>query len=1102
MSQNRPANLFPPRISSYIRAFIARRRAVLMLRGAGTVAAVGLAWALFACLIDRLIHLPAPARWAILIAGAAAAIYAGGRHVLRAFRAMDWIGAAGQIEARTDRFNQRLQTAVSRLLGPRDRRGSEAMLHQTLAEVESLAANSSGAALIPWRLALVPWLTAGAAAAIFAALWPVAALDVPRLVTRLVHPGRRIDPVTLTRLEVYPQGTEVSPGGSVSISAAVSGPQVAAINARGVDLYLSTDGRTWSRAVMNAVSLTDSQSRFAFPIPAIDRDLYYYVRGGDARSEEYDIKVKRIPAVAEFHIQYTYPPYTGHPPMTVTNTDGLIEALSGCVAMVTITTTEPLSSAMLTVDGQQWERLQMVSLGKPTEWRTQLSVVGNANCSLEMVSAAGVPGRGPAPMLLRALPDKPPVVVIEQPASDLRLAAADAITLHYSASDDYGLKSLEAVVRLNDAIVAVFPASLPPGALRREGEFTFDLLDLSPRIGDVVSLSLRAEDFADHVTQGEARQVLISPVSVNVKAFARAAELKRAARLAAAWNASLQKAREALEAARGMDPRNPKKDAWPLANRAMAAAGDAGTALRQALLRALLRGESPQFATAVASLIDETVSPALDPGRVLSAAARSDNALLDRLVNRINRGKEVSAAIGVLLEGEQALLAAAELANARAVAAAPAGNKAVGEIRARAIERARRLIDEVLREMSLNAGAGDLDRQLRQRVDREKTLLNGQKPVDYLAAAAEWSDRLRRPTTIGAAFPARLQSAAQVEALRPDSDLALARDLQLAARTAGAVAASTSAARDADRGRTQGPARAKLFEPLARFEKAFGTLLRDRAHAAEARDELSKLATEPAGAESVEELAFNANSAGVRHDADAAAQLDAKLADEIGRSSQEESSRFQDDAARLSRQAAVLDAILNRQQAARQLMDKADTASAAAAQQEVAGAIEASLRGGDPSAATQPAAEIHDMNDLSRGPAPSPEAAARNPLAAAAWLARAAAELLSGKGDIASVKARQQEAIAFLQLAWERSIRRGAHRRLEEVPSLATLFQPYAADEASGSLLARSWPRYGTRFHETIRADAAAGSTHQADPAGYQDQLKAYFDAITKAQKK
>jgi hypothetical protein len=976
------------------------------------------------------------------------------------------------------------------------------MLHQTLAEVEPLAANSSGAALIPWRLALVPWLAAGGAAAIFAALWPLAVLDVPRLVTRLVHPGRRIDPVTLTRLEVYPQGTEVSPGGSVMVGAAVSGPQVASINARGVDLYLSTDGRTWSRAVMNAVSLTDSQSRFAFPIPAIDRDLRYYVRGGDAQSEEFEIKIKRIPAVAEFHIQYTYPAYTGHPPMTVGNTDGLIEALSGCIAMVTMTTTEPLSSATLTVDGQQWERLYMVSTGKPTEWRTQLIVVGNANCSLEMISAAGVPGRGPAPMLLRALPDKPPAVVIEQPASDLRLAAADAITLHYSASDDYGLKSLEAVVRLNDATAAVFPISLPPGAPRREGEFTFDLLDLSPKVGDVVSLSLRAEDFADHVTQGEARQVLISPISVNVKAFARAAELKRAARLAAAWNASLQKAREALEAARGMDPRNPKKDAWPIANRTMAAAGDAGIALRQALLRALVRGESPQFATAVADLIDETVSPALDPGRVLSAAARADNALLDRLLTRMNRGKEVGAAIGVLLEGEQASLATAELANVRAVAAAPPGSKTVGEIRAKAIERARRLIDEVLREMSLNAGAGDLDRQLRQRVDREKGILNTQKPVDYFAAMSEWSDRLRKPTTIGAAFPARLQSAAQVEALRPDGDLAIARDLQLAARTAGAVAASTAAARDPDRGRTQGPARTKLFEPLARFEKAFGTLLRDRAHAAEARDELLKLAGDSATPESVEELAFNANSASARHDVDAAAQLDAQLADEIGRSSQEESSRFQDDVARLARLVASLDAILKRQQAARQLTDKGDAANAAAAQQEIAAAIETSLHGGDLSATTQPAAEIHDMIDLSRGPAPLPEAAARNPLAAAAWQARAAAELLSNKGDLGSAKARQQEAIAFLQLAWERSIRHGAHRRLEELPSLATLFQPYAADEASGSLLARTWPRYGTRFHETIRADAAAGSSRQSDPAGYQDQLKAYFDAITKAQKR
>ncbi len=1093
---------FSPSIGSLLRSFVAWRRITLLLRGVGMAFAIGLAWVLLICLMDRFVHLPTAGRWAAFIVGIC---LAGGNFIgdaLRAMRPVNWIEVAGQIESRTDRFEQQLMTVVSQRLDLPERRGSKAMLEQTQRAVESLAANSHPVTFISWRSAFMPWIASGGVMAIFAGLWFLPALDLPRLMARLMHPSRRIDPVTLTRLEVFPGDTEVSAGGSVAITAAVSGSQMPSIQSRGVDVYLSTDGLAWSRAAMSAVSVTNTLDKFVFPLPGIDRDLRYYLRAGDARSEEFQIKVTRIPTAVGFHMRYTYPPYTRHAPVSVNNSDGLIEALQGCIATVTVTSNEPLASAFLTVDDF---RREMIRVGKSTEWQIEVPLWDSANCSLEMISRAGVVGRGPSPMFLRALPDREPVVLIQQPASDLRLSPTDAITLHYSASDDYGLKSLDAIVRMNDSTAAVFPISLPENANRREGEFTFVLADLQAKVGDVISLSLRAEDYAGHLKTGEPQAVLISPVSVGIKAYARAAEFKRAARLATAWTDSLGKSREAFDAARAADPRSRGQEAWVRANHTLALAGDAATALRAALLRVLVRSESPALGVTLANLIDETVPTLLDPGRPLTATARKDNALRDRILTRFTRSKDVNESVVALLQGENAWIAETELRNIRAVLAAPAIDQKRLDLRAKAIERSRRLIDEVLRELSLKAGMPRLDAELHQRIDRATALKSRQKPIDFGPAAAEWAERLRRPGMTGATFPARLQAASQVEALRGEGDPTLARDLQFAAHIANEVAASVATARDANRGKAKGVSGDKLFEPLTRFEAGFNILIHDRTRARETANDLSKLGDQDASPESIEELALDASASAWRHQAEETVKADAILTREIARSSQEESRRFQEEMSMLLKQWTTIDQLLAKQIAVRELAMKGDPVKVAAMQLDLAANVESLVRGVERTAATQPAPEIRDMTELSHGPAPSPNAANRNPLAAAAWYARMAAEELAGAEDQKSIGrsqavTRQQEVITSLKSAGEQVIRAALQRRLEEVPSIAPLFQPYGPDEGTVAVSGGGWPRYGTRFHESFRTNVQIGSPRDTDPAGYQDQLKAYFDAVTKAQ--
>jgi hypothetical protein len=1149
----------PPALAKYIAAFVARRRTVALLRGAGGALAFAMAWALLACLLDRAVRLPAAGRWAALLAGSLGAAGLLLNAVARSARSADLTEVAAQIERRTDRFGQRLLTVVSQRAARTELRGSGAMLARAAGEAESLAAGHAGEArrLVPWRLAAAPWLAVAVLFAAFAALWPARALDMPRLVARLIYPAARIEPVMLTRLAVSPAGAEVAPGDSLTVAATAAGAEATATAARGIELLLSADGRTWSRAAMNPVSLAEGESRFEFPLPAIDRDLRYFVRGGDARSDVYQIRVKRTPAVAEFRIRYTYPAYTARAPLTITNTDGLIEGLASTEALVTIVSTEPLSSADLWVG---YERIPMSPTAKPTEWETRVVITSPASCAVEMTSTANVRGRGPSPMQMRLLPDREPLVVIRQPSADLCLSAADSLTLHYMASDDYGLSALAAEVRRNGERVVTLPVSLPARAVRREGEFTFDLSDLEPRVGDVVELLLRAEDYGEHRTEGEPRRILVAPSSVNLKAYARAAELSRAAHLAAAWGESLARARDALAAARAADPRNTKQDPWPAANRALVTAGESAGSLRQALFRTIVRSESPALSTGLANLADRTVAPAIDAGRVLTPAARADNALTERLNVLMARSKEIGDQVAALLQGEVASLALTERANLDAVAAAaassaPAANRTIADLRRKVIDAANQRIGDALQQLSLKPGP-DLPAQLRQRIDAEDKLLARQTQVDFTTAIQEWDDRLHQPNGTGAELPARLAAAAQAESLRADADLVLARDLQLAARAAAAVAQSTAAARDADRARARTGARARVFEPAARLETVLRRLLQPRqprgepqADRASARAELVMLmadsAVAAAPADMADDLALAAGAAWTGRDYDAAAALDAKLADEVGRASQEESARFLDDLPRLRRDATMLDMLIARQQALQKATAAggpgndggAALAQAAAEQLEIAATLDAlPSRGGE--AAGGVSSTTLDGRDASAelprivgAVPPSDPYSHHHPAAAAAWWARAAGDALARAADHSSsataptpsaalkdAQEKQERALAAMHAAWERLARRAENRRLEQVPALAPLFQPYASDEVVAT---GAWPRYGTRFHEGFRAEAeaeaeanagtgsavgsAGGTTatspRNGEPAGYQDQLKAYFDAVMKVQR-
>ena len=68
------ATQLPPPVSQFVRAFDARRKALVVVRAAGVATLLTLAWAMALCLLDRVIALPPSVRLAALILNIAVAV--------------------------------------------------------------------------------------------------------------------------------------------------------------------------------------------------------------------------------------------------------------------------------------------------------------------------------------------------------------------------------------------------------------------------------------------------------------------------------------------------------------------------------------------------------------------------------------------------------------------------------------------------------------------------------------------------------------------------------------------------------------------------------------------------------------------------------------------------------------------------------------------------------------------------------------------------------------------------------------------------------------------------------------------------------------------
>ncbi len=773
-----PEHPLPPAIRTYLSALAARRAKLALLHAMGRSLAMSLALVWVACLLDRLFQLPAMVRASLLIIHVVmvGSILTGPLWRWRNGH-VDLVATSNLAERLDPSLDGRLATATSRVLGPSSYRGSTTLLDEVVNDASTRVDAGRVLQLLPNKLVMVPFVAAAVMLLLMLAMLPISWLGLPKLIARYAVPMSNLAPVTTTRLVVTPGSTTVAQGQPlmVTVKAERLGDALPGI-------HVSNSEASWSR-----VAMTPASDGFIYRFDPLSRDVQYFITGGDARTQTFDVAVLRSPLVSEFRLRYVYPSYTGRQPLTVTNKTGLIEAPAGTEAVLTVVSTEPLSGGAILVGDQSIELTRTLD-GHSRQ--ATIKVERDATYGISLTSERGAKLEPTAKYAIRALPDRPPLVRVQDAAGGQRPGPRDLLPVAYQAMDDYGLDELAVLAKVNGGAPLRIGLKLRGDRRAQEEIYPLDLAPLNLNVGDVLSVTIEAKDGRGQKSASSAMTALVSPRAIDLNAHQRVVELEAARSIADSLVSKWEGAQKAFEAATAQTPRGLRYVAEVAeTNRNIVGAGETAAILRQSLLRTTLRSRSHEMSLALADLLDGAQQQLNQSEGLVGVRSGNDEAQ-KQVTDSLAAARQMRETLTVLATGERAAAIEAERENI-AAAKARAADPAYPEVLKQGVARMEDDFSKTLRTLGIDPGAGDIADQLKRKVDAADTLMQKAKMVDFAAASSPWAREIavpHRPTK----FDGRLSTAAQAEAIRPDADLLRARDLQVSSEAATRIEADNA----------------------------------------------------------------------------------------------------------------------------------------------------------------------------------------------------------------------------------------------------------------------------------------------------------------------
>jgi len=345
-------------------------------------------------------------------------------------------------------------------------------------------------------------------------------------------------------------------------------------------------------------------------------------------------------------------------------------------------------------------------------------------------------------------------------------------------------------------------------------------------------------------------------------------------------------------------------------------------------------------------------------------------------------------------------------------------------------------------------------------VDAALAFESSQKPIDFVAASAAWASApLEEPE-----FTARLRFASMTEALRPDSNTAIARDLHLASEAARALNSVATT-------------RPSIESPKA-YPAALAAMLAgaDPKASAEARAQMQAWASlsQSALAAQAEADTLIANAATTDKDFVEAAHADHRRDQSLG----DQKPAAEISAARQRAEDALKQKMMESREIDRLEKTQVDLQSRSAK-----------------AATTQESQQIAQQQS-SLAAELSAKQNAQAAITEAARSATKASKMLSEEHpDVAGAAREQSTAAASLSRAAAATIHDANLARLSTLPGLWSIFRSGGSSdtepESRGQTSARPWARLSQKKPGEVNTASRA-----PDPPGYQEALRAYFNAL------
>lgn len=293
-------------------------------------------------------------------------------------------------------------------------------------------------------------------------------------------------------IDVRPGSIKVRAGDPVTVVARIPGVDGAVVPTLTVG---SGEAARSARMTRGA-----TPEEFTITLSNITTSFPYRVAAGSATSAQFAVEVIRPVRIASIDVRYDYPGGIGLEPHTEKD-GGDIFAPAGTKVQLTINTDKAVADGQVRLAGGQAVNLA----GHNQVFTADLTVSKDGSYRVALTDVDGLRNEGDTEYFIRMLNDRPPEVRILRPAGDKQVSPLEEVVIEARADDDYGVRSLELVIKANTGKEKVVPidsrsgdAGAPRPAPGRppvvSGLHTLFLEDLNVKPGDVVTYHARATD--------------------------------------------------------------------------------------------------------------------------------------------------------------------------------------------------------------------------------------------------------------------------------------------------------------------------------------------------------------------------------------------------------------------------------------------------------------------------------------------------------------------------------------------------------------------------------------------------------------------------------